>query len=478
MPAAAAKIKLEDYAWYPQPGPQFFAYTAKWCPELLYGGAKFGGKSDFLLGDYLQDVPKYGRHWQGILIRQSLPELEEIIRRSKELYPATGGEWHKTEKTWTWENGAALKFRYLERPDDFDNYNGHSYPWIGFDELGQWASPAGYHLMKGCLRWGACEIPDMRIRATANPGGRGHQWVRAYFEIDKYPLGSVPIKDEDGWVRIFILSKIENNQIGLKRNPGYIRTLHRVGGAALVRAWLEGDWSQITGAYFPQWSAERHIVAPFEIPKHWTRFRAYDHGRARPFSVGWYAISDGTISRYPAGAMIKYREWYGATGPDIGLRLEARQIAEGIKAKQGEEQIAYSVADPSIFDAEDGPCVAEDFRLNGVAFRPADNSRQAGAMQVSKRLTGDGDGRPMLYFFSTCVDSIRTFPALQHDETKPEDVDTDSEDHAYDETRYACMSRPWVTAEEKLENMRGLERATFNEVLQNTLRTKSKYKRL
>jgi hypothetical protein len=85
-----------------------------------------------------------------------------------------------------------------------------------------------------------------------------------------------------------------------------------------------------------------------------------------------------------------------------------------------------------------------------IFFRPADNTRVPGrgAMggwdQVRARLIGDADGRAMMVFFSTCHDTIRTLPALQHDSARPEDVDTHGEDHAAADIRYACMSRPWV----------------------------------
>ena len=68
----------------------------------------------------------------------------------------------------------------------------------------------------------------------------------------------------------------------------------------------------------------------------------------------------------------------------------------------------------------------------------------------------------MIVTFSTCVDSIRTIPALQHDPLKPEDLDSDMEDHAGDEWRYACMSRPWIrkkSEDEKPKNVSGYKSA-------------------
>jgi hypothetical protein len=434
---------MSTFAWSPQPGPQSEAIGLDWCPELLYGGAAGGGKSDFLLGDYLQDVETYGEAWRGILFRRSFPELQELIGRSLEIYPASGGEWFAADKEWRWKNGAFLRMRYLERDADATRYQGHQYTWIGWDELTQWPSDYGYRYLRARLRSGA-GVPTKRIRASANPGGAGHQWVKAYF-IDPAPGGYVPVLNPaTGMERMFVPSRLRDNLILMANDPGYEGRLRGLGSPELVRAWLEGDWTVVTGAYFPEFSMARHVIAPMEMPAHWTRFRAMDWGSAKPFSVGWYAVSDGELPQFPRGALIKYREYYGSTGePNVGVRMVPEDVAREIKRRSEGETYAYSVCDPAMFDTQTGPCIAETmYRAGGITFRPADNKRS--------RLVGE-DERPMIYFFSTCRDTIRTLPALQHDDTKPEDVDTDAEDHAGDETRYACMSRPWVrTAPEKL----------------------------
>jgi len=189
-----------------------------------------------------------------------------------------------------------------------------------------------------------------------------------------------------------------------------------------------------------------------------------DWGSAKPFSVGWWAIcpddyrlsADRTI---PRGAMVRYREWYGAAGINVGLKLTAEQVAAGIVDREGAEKMRYGVLDPACFKEDGGPSIAE--RVNKVLisrkarpFHAADNARvpQRGSMggwdQVRARLLG-ADERPMIYCFAHCAASIRTIPALQHDQARPEDVDTDSEDHAADEWRYACMSRPFSAKPEK-----------------------------
>jgi hypothetical protein len=230
--------------------------------------------------------------------------------------------------------------------------------------------------------------------------------------------------------------------------------LQGMGSAALVRAMRWGDWDVIEGAFFDKWDKTRHVIDPVELPRSWSRFRALDWGYAKPFSCGWYAISDGELSQFPKGALIKYREWYGKKSPNVGIRLDAEELAEGVLAREkddppppkGMKRTGY--ADPSIFAEDGGPSIAERMAGRGCLWLPGDNKRIPGWDTMRARLQGEDDmgagDRPMLYFFSTCLDSIRTIPALQHDQTKAEDVDTDGEDHAGDETRYACMSRPYL----------------------------------
>jgi hypothetical protein len=268
---------------------------------------------------------------------------------------------------------------------------------------------------------------------------------------------------------MFIPSKVTDNKF---LGDDYVANLFQVGSEQLVRAWLEGDWSVIDGAFFDCWSTDKHVLRPFTIPAEWTRFRSADWGSASPFSVGWWAIvgDDYDIAAsvsearrtLPRGALIRYREWYGASSPNTGLKLTAEQVADGIVSREkSDPKLVYGVIDPSAFKEDGGPSIGE--RINVVlqkakltGFREADNARvsQRGAMggwdQLRARLVGDKE-RPLIYCFSTCMDSIRTIPALQHDRDKPEDLDTNTEDHAADDWRYGCMSRPYMRAAVKEE---------------------------
>lgn len=400
-----------------------------------------------MLGDWINHSHLYASNAIGIMLRRTREELQETYERARTVYEPLGFQFVKN--TCTAPNGSRLRFAYLERDEDAGRYQGHSYTRVYIEEIGNFPMPGPVMKMMATLR-SAAGVP-CGFRATGNPGGPGHQWVKARY-IDPAPMGWQTIKTEyvNPWTgekvakeRVFIPGKItDHNLLGSE----YVANLQMSGSPELVRAWLEGDWSVITGAYFPEFSTEKHVIQPRALPKSWTRFRAFDWGSASPFACLWFAVSDGTDPDFPAGALVLYREWYGQQDgqPNVGLRLQNEEIGTGIAAREHGDTIAYGVADPSAFKEDGGPSHMETIHRAGCAkWRPADNTRVSGWAQVRGRLIGQ-DGRPMLYIFATATHTIRTLPALQHDETKPEDVDTDGEDHAGDALRYGCMSRPYA----------------------------------
>lgn len=437
---------MSKIIWRPQPGPQQALVK---CPifEVFYGGARGGGKTDSMIGgDWPAHAQRYGKHAKGIFFRRELPQLEAAIERSKELYIPLGASWHEQKKTWTFPNGAKLKFRPLERDSDAEKYQGHDYTRVYFEELTNYPDAKPVMKIKATLRSGA-GVP-VGFRATGNPGGPGHNWVKERY-IDPAPNGFNVIKDDRGLKRVYIPAKVTDNKILTTNDPHYIDRLHQSGSEQLVKAWIDGDWNIVDGAFFDCW-AQTNIIEPFKIPDDWLRFRSFDWGSAKPFSVGWWAVvSDHPI--YPRGALIRYREWYGKKSANVGLKMTAEEVAEGIKEREKGDKIGYGVADPAIFAEDGGPSIKERHAKCAVYWKAADNKRVAGRGriggwdQMRDRLKGE-EGKPMLYTFKTCYDSIRTIPSLQHDPNKPEDLDTNAEDHAADEWRYACMSRPWIRA--------------------------------
>jgi hypothetical protein len=443
-------------AWAPQSGPQ--AQFVR-CPvfEVVYGGARGGGKTDAALGDWAIHQKRYGSDAKGLFVRRTQLALIPTIERAKGIYTPMGASWHEQKSRFVFPSGALLYFRYLDRDADADAYQGHDYTRVYVEELTQFADPKPVNKLKATLR-SAAGVP-CGFRATCNPGGPGHGWVKARY-IEPGPWRIVRESFENPFThetiqlsRVFIPARLSDNPRLLDNDPLYVAKLQQSGSAELVRAWLEGDWNIIEGAFFDNWSI-RNVVTPFEIPADWTRFRSLDWGSARPFSVGWWAICPDPLREegrlIPRGALVRYREWYGSNGkPNEGLKLPAEVVAEGIKDRERGEAIVYGVADPAIFSSDGGPSIAERMFKAGVVWKRADNARVArsGAMggwdQMRARISGDDDG-PQLVVFSTCRDFLRTVPVLQHDSLRPEDVDTEGEDHAGDEARYACMSRPWI----------------------------------
>jgi hypothetical protein len=452
-----------DYSvvWSAQTGPQRALIS---CPvfEVFFGGARGGGKTDGVLGDFIRHASLYGKNAIGLMIRRQRTELIETIERSRAIYTPLGWTYHEQDKMWRAPDGARLRFAYLERDADAEAYQGHSYTRLYVEEIGNFPSDKPILKLMATLRSGA-GVP-VGFRATGNPGGPGHQWVRARY-IDPAPLGYRVFKDPlSGLERVYIPSRVNDNKY---LGESYVQQLKASGSEQLVKAWLEGDWSVIDGAFFDCWDSKRHIVRPFTIPKEWTRFRSGDWGSASPFSFGWWAIVDDPKTQdgvtLPRGCLVRYSEWYGMQPgkPNTGLKLTAEQVGQGIwEREKNDPALSYGVLDPSAFSEDGGPSIHERIMRgsgNKVIFRRADNKRVPGkgAMggwdQMRSRMVGDADGNPMIACFSTCVDSIRTIPALQHDEAKPEDLNTDMEDHAADDWRYACMSRPWAKVIEPAE---------------------------
>lgn len=440
--------------WKPQEGPQTALIE---CPtfEVFYGGARGGGKTESSIGDWLQHASLYGQDAIGIFVRRKFKQLAEVIARTKQIFPKLGAKYNEQRAEWLMPGGARLKFVYLERDSDAEQYQGHNYTRVYVEEVTNFPSPAPIDKLRATLRSGAGVPVGMRL--TGNPGGPGHNWVKKRY-IDPCPSGYKLIKEScdveiDGEIRtvelerVFIPSKLGDNMLLLRNDPTYVLRLRQSGSEALVKAWLEGNWDIVDGAYFTELDENLHGRDSSIIraaPPNTVRFRSFDWGSYRPFSVGWWAIADGTWPRenpLPKGSIFRYREWYGASGINKGLGSTADVVAREILDMEGEERIRYAVADPAIFIRNGGPSIAES--MAKCRWHKADNKRLPGWEQVRQRLVGQ-DGKPMLYAAHQCEDFWRTMPTLQHDETNPEDLDTDGEDHIADEVRYACMSRPWA----------------------------------
>lgn len=450
--------------WAPQAGPQKALID---CPvyEIFYGGARGGGKTDGVLGKMALKALRYGAAFNCLFVRRELPMLDDAIARSHQIFGPLGGGWNEQKKTWMLPGGGRFRFRPLERERDAEKYQGQNISDVCVEEAGNYPDPRPIQKLHGVLR-SAAGIPT-QMHLTGNPGGPGQQWINERY-VAPAPNGMRVVREvfhvegrDYERSRVYIPARLRDNPLLMKNDPNYIANLHMVGSAALVKAWLNGDWGAIEGAFFDVWDTARHVLRPAALPEHWMRFRSGDWGSAKPFSFGWWAVAsedwrhpDGAL--IPRGAMVRYREWYGCVEgkANTGLKLTAEEVGRRLAAMEvGDMGLEYGVLDPAAFAEDGGPSLAERIYLgsgNKVRFRRADNARvsQRGAMggwdTMRGRLIGDGDGRSMIYCFSTCTHSIRTIPALQHDKDRAEDLDTDGEDHAADEWRYGVMSRPWL----------------------------------
>ena len=205
----------------------------------MFGGARGGGKSDAILGDWIAHASRSNGWARGIIFRRSTPELDEIIDRSKQIFPHIGAEWRVGTKTWTMPCGSRLKMRWMERDDDADLYQGHSYDYIGIDEAGTWKTPVALDKLRATLR-NAHGVPSV-MRLTANPGGPGHAWLKKRY-VDPAPPLTPFYDDERKTWRGFIPSKLGDNRRLIDADPTYIDRIKSSGPPWLVKAWLDGDW--------------------------------------------------------------------------------------------------------------------------------------------------------------------------------------------------------------------------------------------
>lgn len=450
----------------PQAGPQH-AYVT--CPvfDVCYGGSRGGGKTYGSLIDWILHEQRYGAKARGLFVRRTVTDLVDVIEEAKVLFAPLRAAWRDQKKEFRFPSGAVLRMRYLDNDADAAHYQGHSYTRVYVEELTQFPSPVPVDKLKATVR-SAGGVPG-GFRSTCNPGGPGHVWVKSRYidQGDRNVIQRTFVNPFDGEEiaidQVFIQSQLKDNPKLLRNDPGYVARLSLSGSAQLVRAWLLGDWSVIDGAFFDCWNPARHVIRAFELPDHWTRLCSGDWGSASPFSFGWWAVvSEATrvdAVTLPRGCLVRYREWYGVARDEsgelkanVGIKMDAARVAEGLKTREAlGPKVSRRVLDPSAFASDGGPSIAERIlRASGVAFQKADNRRvtQRGAMggwdAMRERLVGDEDGNPMIVCFETCTDSIRTIPVLQHDQDRPEDLDTEGEDHAADDWRYMCMARPWA----------------------------------
>jgi hypothetical protein len=486
---ALGSALFSDWHYPPNPGPQT-ALLLSDADEVFYGGARGGGKSFGFLLDFRHHAEIWGRLARGVIFRRRFVDLEDLIRDSWEIFEPLGWKFFAGggRPSWRSPDGAELRFRYLQKESDAVGYQGQAFTKIYVEEAGTYGSPRAIDLLRGCLR-SAYGVP-CQLMINANPGGRGHNWLKTRY-IDPAKPNTVieemfqpPVGPAMPWRRIFIPAKLSDNPPLRDNDPNYVVRLLQVGAEWLVQAWLDGNWDIVAGGMLDDIldgpGKERVVIPEFEIPEEWRIYRALDWGSAKPFSVGWWALSDGSavydgdelIGKWPGKTLFRAAEWYGSKhdpdDPNVGLRMLASEVAEGIKIRERAlfpgRQVLPGPADSAIY-VSDGVSrsIADELRdpkgdgsNSGVTFVPSDKgagSRVSGweaLRRVLKNSLEFPPEKPGLYVFDRCRDWIRTMPTLPRDEINPEDVDTESEDHIADETRYMLTTkRPEVSVERR-----------------------------
>jgi hypothetical protein len=434
---------------------------------------------------------------QVYLFRRTRPELLKNHMEGPTSFPILLGELinqkrikiNYSDLTIEFWNNSKIFLCHCQYVKDLAKYQGAEIHVLLMDELTHFLEEM-YRFLRGRVRLGGLQIPEEyrgvfpRILCGSNPGSIGHNWVKLSFvdNAAQMQIREMP-KGEGGMQRQFIPALLEDNPTLTENDPDYESRLEGLGSSELVRAMRRGDWDIVAGGMLDDlWKRARHVIQPFTIPSSWSLDRSFDWGSSHPFGVAWWAESDGTEATladgtkrtFPRGTIFLINEWYGWTGrANVGLKLLAVEIASGKEQEDGtrlpgilereeamreggligkDAEIKPGPADSSIYDAENGVCIADDMRKAGVKWIKADKtpgSRKTGWERLRKYLKAALKfplEEPGIFIFDTCTQWIRTVPVLPRDANKPDDVDTEAEDHMGDLTRYRLMKikREWT----------------------------------
>lgn len=531
----------EDYdiVWKAIPGTsQEFAVDTR-AHHTLYHGTRGPGKTITQLMRFRRRVGiGYCSYWRGIIFDREYKNFSDIIAQSKRFFNAfgDGAKFHESpsDLKWTWPTGEELLFRHVKKIGDYENFHGHEYPFIGWNELTKQPTGELYDKMMSTNRSSFDPVNDtpmirtengrpkiggdgfplydtydnkplpnipLEVFSATNPSGAGHNWVKRRF-INPARNGEI-VRTE---IKVFspklqCETTVIKTQVAIfgsyKENiylsDEYIAELDMLtaNNPNLRAAWLEGDWDVTAGGALDDlWNKNIHVKPRFKVPAGWYLDRSFDWGSSHPFSVGWWAMSNGEAAVLPDGSifcpvansLVRIADWYGTTeiGTNKGLKLTAFEIAEGIKHREMElmgcedeistEKNAYKYknltgqpgtlrkawisAQPAPGPADnqiankgqaDEDSIEQKMESLGVLWEKSNKSsgsRKNGLQLLREMLAAATDpesDQPGIYFMQNCEASIETLPCLPRDELDLDDVDSNSEDHVYDEVRYRVL---------------------------------------
>lgn len=501
MPSKAPEPNLE-VVWEPIKGSSQELAIDTRCHHTLYHGTRGPGKTITQLMRFRRRVGiGYGSFWRGVIFDKEYKNFADIIAQSKRFFSKfdDGAKFisSPSDLKWVWPTGEELLFRHVKKLSDYDNFHGHEYPFIGWNELTKHATAELYDKLMSTNRSsftperdtprkadGTFETHDGRplpqipleVFSTTNPSGPGHNWVKRRF-INCAKNGEVvrikttvfdPKKQEDVEVTKTQVAIFGSYRENIYLPAEYIAELDRLTNSDLnlKRAWLFGDWDVTAGGAIDDlWKREVHIVPRFPIPKEWYLDRSMDWGSSHPFSVGWWAEANGEEVVLPngqrfcpaPGSLIQFAEWYGTAeiGTNKGLKLSASDVAEGVKAREIELMKAGWIrsqpwpgpADNQIRDVRESDVDTIEAKMAKVGIRWTESDKSPGSRRNGLQLVRDRleaalrDEGPGLYFMSHCQASIETLPSLPRDDVKVDDVDTTAEDHCFVGSTKVCTSQ-------------------------------------
>lgn len=483
-----------NVVWEPIPGSsQQYALDSR-ADHTLYTGSRGPGKTDTQLMRFARNVGKgYGAAWRGVIFDREYKNLDDLVAKSKKWYRRIFGDRckfmeSKGDYKWVWDTGEELLFRVIKKKSDYDNYHGHEYPFIGWNELTKYPSSELFDMMMSCNRssWtqekdspkdraGNYVIPPIPLEtfSTCNSSGPGHRWVKQRF-IDVAPYGvmvytTTNVFDPKTKQRIDVTRSQVTIFGSYKENiyldTAYIAELESISDPNRRKSWLEGSWDVVSGGAFDDlWKRAIHVKSRFVVPKNWYLDRSFDWGSSAPFSVAWWAeangeevaMLDGTKWTPQRGSLIRVHEWYGCDARLIntGLKLSASDIAKGIKEREMSLMAAgWVLAQPYSGPADnqidnvresDVETIKTKMYDEGISWTTSDKSpgsRKQGVELMRNRLEAANRGEgPGFYVMSHCTAFISTVPVLPRDEDDLDDVDSEAEDHPWDDTRYRILA--------------------------------------
>jgi len=509
---ALTRAKLKEMGlstvWEPIPGTSQELALDTRCHHTLYHGARGPGKTITQLMRFRSRVGKgYGTYWRGVIFDREFKNLADLVAQSKRFFLQFGDGAKflsgASEYKWVWPTGEELLFRHAKKPSDYDNFHGHEYPFIGWNELTKYPTSELYDKLMSTNRSsfsperdtpvletikrddGTYEVVydtldkkplppiPLEVFATTNPNGPGHNWVKMRFitpaKNGEVVRTEVPVFNPQTQTDVIVV-KTQVAIFGSYREniylpPEYVAELERISDPNLRAAWLLGSWDVNAGGAFDDlWKRDVHILERFPVPEGWHVNRSFDWGSSHPFAVGWWCeangeevtLPDGSTFCPPRGTLIMFNEWYGTQGigTNKGLKMSAPDVAIGVRDREiallehgwVTQQPAPGPADNQIRDVResDVDTIEKKMADKGIRWTRSDKSkgsRKNGFQLLRDRLEASikGEG-PGIYFMSNCAASITLIPALPRDEDDPDDVDTDAEDHTYDMVRYRVLT--------------------------------------